>query len=203
VQQQLQLSEPTARPYIVTGSYSTGLPAASLQTTPTSSPPAPPRLVVHSSGRFSSISTRRPHISSNSPATSNLRSGNEIRAPAPHLHHFRPSARGMHSQQVSTSPTPSEIPSRGPATAQQSSPQTTTNSGESMGISPSMTSLQGLESLMDIDNQTSTNATQSWSSPTPTDLSSDSNPLAQPKLSMLNSVLTNPTSEVVCLSDDD
>ncbi|XP_011023822.1 PREDICTED: helicase protein MOM1-like isoform X3 [Populus euphratica] len=204
VQQQLQLSEPTARPYIVTGSYSTGLPAASLQTTPTSSPPAPPWQVVHSSGCFSSTSTRPPHISSISPATSNLRIGNEIRAPAPHLQHFRPSARGMQSQQVSTtSPTPSEIPSRGPATAQQSSPQTATNSGESMGISPSITSLQGLESLMDIDNQTSTHATQAWSSPPGTDMSSDSNPLAQPKLSMLNSVLRNPTSEVVCLSDDD
>ncbi|XP_061946497.1 helicase protein MOM1-like isoform X5 [Populus nigra] len=204
VQQQLQLSEPTARPYIVTGLYSTGLPAASLQTTPTSSPPAPPQQVVHSSGRFSSTSTRPPHISSISPATSNLRVSNEIRAPAPHLQHFRPSAHGMQSQQVSTtSPTPSEIPSRRPAPAQQSSPQTMTNSGESMGISPSTTSLQGLESLMDIDNQTSTNATQAWSSPPPTDLSSDSNPLAQPKLSMLNSVLTNPTSEVVCLSDDD
>ncbi|XP_034930113.1 uncharacterized protein [Populus alba] len=204
VQQQLQLLEPTARPCIVTGSYSTGLPAASLQTTPTSSPSAPPQQVVHSSGRYSSTPTRPPHISSISPATSNLRISNEIRAPAPHLQHFRPSARGMQSQQVSTtSPTPSVIPSRGPATAQQSSTQTTTNSGESMGISPSITSLQGHESLMDIDNQTSTNATQAWSSPPPTDLISDSNPLAQLKLSMLNSVLTNPTSEVVCLSDDD
>ncbi|KAL3573371.1 hypothetical protein D5086_023984 [Populus alba] len=108
VQQQLQLLEPTARPCIVTGSYSTGLPAASLQTTPTSSPSAPPQQVVHSSGRYSSTPTRPPHISSISPATSNLRISNEIRAPAPHLQHFRPSARGMQSQQVSTtSPTPS------------------------------------------------------------------------------------------------
>ncbi|CAK7340493.1 unnamed protein product [Dovyalis caffra] len=243
VQQLLQLSQPTAQRPIITDPYSTGLLSAGLQPTPTCTPPAPPRQVVHSSELFSGTPTRPPHISSTltstspapprqvvhssalfsgtptrpphissiSPTTSNLRVSSEIRAPAPHLQRFRPSLsisttglpsfpRGMQSQQVSTtSPTLSEIPSRAPATAHQSGPRTMTNGRESMGISPSRTSLQGLESLMNVDNQTNTNPPQAFSFPPLTDLSSNPNPLPQPELSLP----TDPASEVVCLSDDE
>jgi len=215
VQQLLRQSQPTAqRPPIVASS---GVSADGHQTSPSLSPPSPPLEVVRCSSLLSGTPTRPPHIGSISPITNNLQLGSGIRAPAPHLQPFRPSAsisttglssflHGMQSQQVpSTSPTLSEIPSRAPASVQQSGPQTTTNCCESMGVSPSSTYLSGLDSLMDGGYQTSTNATQPCSFPPVTNLISNPNQLTQPELSMLhsvNSVLTNPASEV-CLSDDD
>uniref|UniRef100_A0A2K2AY39 MOM1 alpha-helical domain-containing protein n=2 Tax=Populus trichocarpa TaxID=3694 RepID=A0A2K2AY39_POPTR len=215
VQQLLRQSQPTAqRPPIVASS---GVSADGHQTSPSLSPPSPPLEVVRCSSLLSGTPTRPPHIGSISPITNNLQLGSGIRAPAPHLQPFRPSAsisttglssflHGMPSQQVpSTSPTLSEIPSRAPASVQQSGPQTTTNCCESMGVSPSSTYLSGLDSLMDGGYQTSTNATQPCSFPPVTNLISNPNQLTQPELGMLhsvNSVLTNPSSEV-CLSDDD
>ncbi|KAJ6683200.1 HELICASE PROTEIN MOM1 [Salix koriyanagi] len=169
VMQQLpQPSQPsTQRPSIVAGAYSTGLPEVSLQTTPTSAPPAPPLQAVHCSTLFSATPTRPPHISSISPTTSNLQVGTEIRAPAPHLQHFRPSASisatcfssfpsGILQHVPTTSPTLSEFPSPAPATVQQSDPRIMTNLLKSMGLFPSRTSLSRPESLMEVDNQTST-----------------------------------------------
>ncbi|KAL9392962.1 hypothetical protein Peur_012247 [Populus x canadensis] len=167
MQQLLQPSQrSTLRPSI-TGPYSTGLPAVSLQTTPTSSPPAPPVQAVHCSALFSATPTRPPHISSISPTTSNLQVGTEIRAPAPHLQHFRPSASitatslssfpsGILQHVPTTSPTLSEFPSLAPASVQQSGPGIMTNLLKSMGLLPSRTSFSRPESLMDVDNQTST-----------------------------------------------
>lgn len=169
VMQQLpQPSQPsTQRASIVAGAYSTGLPEVSLQTTPTSAPPAPPLQAVHCSTLFSATPTRPPHISSISPTTSNLQVGTEIRAPAPHLQHFRPSASisatcfssfpsGILQHVPTTSPTLSEFPSPAPATVQQSDPRIMTNLLKSMGLFPSRTSLSRPESLMEVDNQTST-----------------------------------------------
>ncbi|XP_073264631.1 uncharacterized protein [Populus alba] len=213
VQQLLRQSQPTAqRPPIVASS---GVSADGHQTSPSLSPPSPPLEVVRCSSLLSGTPTRPPHIGSISAITNNLQLGSGIRAPAPHLQPFRPSAsisttglssflHGMQSQQVpSTFPTLSEIPSRAPASVQQSGPQTTTNCCESMGASPSSTHLPGLDSLMDVGYQTI--ATQPCSFPPVTNLISNPNQLTQPELSMLhsvNSVLTNPASEV-CISDDD
>ncbi|KAJ6937652.1 hypothetical protein NC652_012073 [Populus alba x Populus x berolinensis] len=210
VQQLLRQSQPTAqRPPIVASS---GVSADGHQTSPSLSPPSPPLEVVRCSSLLSGTPTRPPHIGSISAITNNLQLGSGIRAPAPHLQPFRPSAsisttglssflHGMQSQQVpSTFPTLSEIPSRAPASVQQSGPQTTTNCCESMGASPSSTHLPGLDSLMDVGYQTI--ATQPCSFPPVTNLISNPNQLTQPELSMLhsvNSVLTNPASEVAVL----
>uniref|UniRef100_A0A6N2M9C0 MOM1 alpha-helical domain-containing protein n=1 Tax=Salix viminalis TaxID=40686 RepID=A0A6N2M9C0_SALVM len=169
VMQQLpQPSQPsTQRPSIVAGAYSTGLPEVSLQTTPTSAPPAPPLQAVHCSTLFSATPTRPPHISSISPTTSNLQVGTEIRAPAPHLQHFRPSASisatcffpsqvGSFNMYLQLLPHFLSFLLQLQQPVQQSDPRMMTNLLKSMGLFPSRTSLSRPESLMEVDNQTST-----------------------------------------------
>ncbi|TKY67201.1 Helicase protein MOM1 [Spatholobus suberectus] len=92
---QLASQQNATRPSLVASPSSCGPPAASLQSsyaTTTSQTLVPPIQATYStSGTFSSVPARPPHINSISSALGNLQTGVEIRAPAPHLQPCRPS----------------------------------------------------------------------------------------------------------------
>ncbi|XP_058001369.1 helicase protein MOM1 isoform X3 [Hevea brasiliensis] len=226
MQQLLQLSsqQTAQRNASFTGLSSAVPPTGGPQIAASSSHSASPSLQVvdHSSALFTGALTRTPLISSISPATGNLQIGSEIRAPAPHLQPFRSSAStvatsrpslsvGMPSQLMPNHPptasaVPSQLPLQPQPSAQQSHHPIFTERPETAGTLPALSSssLSVLELLMDVDNQTSTNSP--YALHPLTNLGSSSDTLVPPELRVPNNTSTNvtcPTTEVVCLSDDD
>ncbi|KAG8658119.1 helicase protein MOM1 isoform X6 [Manihot esculenta] len=224
-QQLLQLSlQPTLqRNANFTGLSSAIPPTGGPQIAASCSHNAAPSLQVvhHSSALFTGALTRPPLISSISPPPGNLQISSEIRAPAPHLQPFRPSASavatnlsslsvGMPGQHIpshhpTTSATSSQLPLRPQSSAQQSRPHNFIQRHETAGTLPALSSssLSALELLMDVDNQTSRNSP--YGLHRHTDLGPNSDIPVPTELRLPNGKRTNvacPT-EVVCLSDDD
>ncbi|XVF20260.1 hypothetical protein REPUB_Repub11eG0182400 [Reevesia pubescens] len=222
-----QTMGPSLQPSTASGLPSTGS-ATSVQTVSpgvanaqTMGPPLP---VSNPLAFFTGTPTRPPHISSISPSTGNLQMGSEIRAPAPHLQPFRPSAsispsslplqsRGMSSQQAHNNHPVASMPllqSYGNPLAHRQASTTGQSGRIQNNISGGLTalpssSLPSLDVLMGMNNLSGGNANP------PSNLLPDISPSLATLVnqeSRVPSIRSNPAqqsgaTDIVYLSDDD
>ncbi|KAJ4977738.1 hypothetical protein NE237_008518 [Protea cynaroides] len=186
------------------------------------SPAAPPLQVVHQSSALFSSNPVRQHMSPVVPPAGNLQVASELRAPAPHLQSFRPSASmSATSIQPVAHPIPSQQPLGNAASTssmmQQLASRAPTHlsgpSSRSQQLESSVglggfnnSSLSALELLLDVGNHPGSNQ-PSLLQPLP-DLSPISGAWDPSELTTHGSLRgaaarTDPTADVVCISDDD
>ncbi|XP_022728687.1 uncharacterized protein LOC111284231, partial [Durio zibethinus] len=221
-----QTTCPPLQPSTASGLPSTGS-ASSMQTVSpavVTQTMGPPLQVVNPSALLSGTPTRPPHISSISPSTGNLQMGTEIRAPAPHLQPFRPSAsispsslplhsRGMSSQQAHSNhavASTSLLQSYGNSLAHRQTSTTAQSGRIQLEIAGGLAalpnpSLPSLDVLMGMNTLSGANA-NALSNLLP-DVSSSLATLIHQE-SRVPSIRSNPAqqsgaTDIVCLSDDD